>query len=332
MLKIQRTLFDHIKEKDFSKFMFLHPEQIHKFSGNIFIRLINHILPPTRKFLRETFNATENDKILSQISLVPDNFSNTRFQISSLKIREGYKFSAKPLIDFVVNQYGGSGVSNFLVYIDENNSDIISLFKNECGFRSCAKIDFYHTNNLNNSLIEFNETNFKKLEDKDILPLLEINTYNIFPHYRPALISKLKTFKKKFLKRSKNDFFRVFVVNGQPEGYFRLYMNDGENFIADIIKSKPYEQCYSEIIAYIQNYLKQKRNFKSLTILLKRYRETSVSLEEILKTGNYRISNTAHILIKDYWQRIKEDQSEEKLLVFFNDLTAQPARYNSFMV
>lgn len=332
MLKIQRTLFDHIKEKDFSKFMFLHPEQIHKFSGNMFIRLVNHILPPTQKFLRETFNATENEKILSQISLVPDNFSNVRFQISSLKIRLGYEFSAKPLIDFVVNKYGGNGVANFLVYIDENNSNIISLFKNECGFRSCAKIDFYHTDNLNNSLTEFDENNFKNLEDKDILPLLEINTYNIFPHYRPALISKLKVFKKKFLKRSKNDFYKVFAVNGQPEGYFRLYMNDGENFIADIITSKAYEHCYEEIVAYIQNYLKTKSKFKSLTILLKRYRETSASLEEVLKRENYSISNTAHILIKDYWQRIKEDQSEEKLLVFFNDLTAQPARYNSFML
>ena len=57
---------------------------------------------------------------------------------------------------------------------------------------------------------------------------------------------------------SENDFYKVFVVNGQPEGYFRLYMNDGENFIADIITSKAYEHCYEEIVAYIQNYLKTK--------------------------------------------------------------------------
>ena len=119
MLKIRRTLFDHIKEKDFDKFMFVNPEKIHKLSGNMFLRIINHILPPTKKFLRESFNAKDNGKIIAQISLVPDNFSNFRWQISSLKIRQENEFIAKPLIDFVVNKYGGSGVSSFLIYIDE---------------------------------------------------------------------------------------------------------------------------------------------------------------------------------------------------------------------
>jgi len=328
MLKIKRTLFDHIKEKDFDKFMFINPEQIHKFSGNVLVRIVNHIMPPTRKFLRETFNAIENNNIISQISLVPDNFSNIRFQISSLKIRQGNEFSAKPLIDYVVNKYGGNGVSSFMVYVEENYPQIISLFKNECGFRSCAKVEFYTTDNLSNNLTYFDNNNFKNLEEKDILDLLEINTLNIFPHFRPALISQLKVFKKKFLKHTKNDFFKVFIVNDKPEGYFRLYTNDGANFVADIITSKAYEQCYAEIIAYVQNHLKSIHKFKTLTILLKRYRETSSALEDCLKSSNYNLANTTHILIKDYWKRVSENQNEEKLLVFFNDLTAQPARYN----
>ena len=332
MLKIRRTLFDHIKENDFDKFMFVNPEKIQKLSGNIFLRLVNHILPPTKKFLRETFNAKDNGKILAQISLVPDNFSNYRWQISSLKIREGNKFVAKPIIDFVVNKYGGSGVSSFLIYIDDTNPEIISLFKNECGFRSCAKIDFYITHDLNNSLVDFDENNFKDLSDEDILDLLEINTANIFTNFRPSLISNLKDFKKEFFHHSNSDFLKVFVINGRAEGYFRIYSMDKKNFLADIITSKPYENCYGEIIAYIQYYLKSKTDFESLTVLLKRYRETALALEENLKNSNYAISNTTHILVKDYWQKVGEVQNEEKLFVFFNDLTVQPARYNSFMV
>ncbi|MCQ2957564.1 MAG: hypothetical protein MJ180_01530 [Candidatus Gastranaerophilales bacterium] len=320
MLKISRTLFDHIKEKDFTKFMFIDPEQVEKMSGNIFIRLINHILPVTKKFLRETFNAKENDKILSQVSLVPDGFSHIRFQISSLKIREGYEFSSKPLIDYVVNNYGGRGVASFLVYIDECYPEIISLFKNECGFRSCSKIEFYTISDLNNITGEFNSDNFKKVENKDITELLEINTMNIFPHFRPSLISRLKTFKKEFIKHTKKNLFKVFRVNGRCEGYFKLYTNDNKNFVADIITSKAYEQCYEEILAYIKNYLSDKKSFESLTVLLKKYRETSIKLEEILTDKNFRITNTTHILVKDYWQRVKEGQSEEKLFVFFNDL------------
>ena len=332
MLKIRRTLFDHIKENDFDKFMFVDPEIIHKLSGNFFLRLVNHFLPPTKKFLRETFNAKDNGKILAQISLVPDNFSDFRCQISSLKIRHENKFAAKPIIDFVVNKYGGSGVSSFLIYIDEKYPEIISLFKNECGFRSCAKIDFYMVNDLNNALTDFDENNFKDLSDEDILDLLEINTANIFTNFRPSLISNLKDFKNEFFHRSNTVFFKVFVVNGRPEGYFRIYSIDKKNFLADIITSKPYENCYGEIIAYIQYYLKSKAVFESLTVLLKRYRETALALEENLKNANYKINNTTHILVKDYWQKVGEIQNEEKLFVFFNDLTAQPARYNSFMV
>ncbi len=332
MLKIKRTLFDHIKEKDFSRFMFIDPEKIQKLSGNIILRTINHFLPPTAKFLRESFNAIENRKILAQISIIPDSFSNFRCQFSSLKIKHGYDFLAKTLIDYVVNKYGGNGVSSFLVYIDENNPNIISLFKNGCGFRSCAKIDFYTTNNLENSLSDFDENNFKDLEDSDVLELLEINTANIFPYFRPSLISDLKYFKQEFFKQSKNVFFKVFVVNSRPEGYFRIYSLDKKNFLVDIITSKAFEHCYSEIVAYIQYFLRTKNDFESLTVLLKRYRETAQVLEKNLKFANYFISNATQILVKDYWKRIDEMQNEEKLFVFFNDLSVQPARYNSFML
>ncbi|MCR4881319.1 MAG: hypothetical protein K6A44_05140 [bacterium] len=330
MLKIKRTIFDHIKEQDFSRYMFINPEQIQKYSGNILYRSINHLLPPTNKIFRETFNALDGKKILAQISLVPDKFSNLRCQISSLKIRHGAEFSAKPLIDYIINNYGGSGIQSFMVYIDENEPNIIALFKLECGFRSCAKIEFYETNELNAG--DFEEENFKDLEVQDIEKLLEINTANIFPHYRPALTSKAKDFRYKFLKHTKNDFFKVFCVNSVPEGYFRLYDNGNGNFVADIITSKPYEQCYWEIISYIENYLKKSQKFNTLTILLKKYRETSPALEEALKTKLYIQIGATQILVKDYWQTSKESQNEEKLFVLFNDLTSQAARNISFML
>ena len=330
MLKIKRTLQDHIKEPDFYKYMFINPEQIQKYSGNVILRGINHILPVANKFLRETFNAADGGKILAQISLVPDRFSRFRYQVSSLKIRQGYEYTAKALVDFVINNYGGNGAVSFMVYIDEREPKIISLFKQDCGFRSCAKIEFHKKSELNPG--EFDENNFRDLSIKDIEALLEINTANIFPHFRPALTSKAKEFQYKFLKHTKNDFFKVFCINSVPEGYFRLYDNGGGNFVADIITSKPYEQCYGEIISYIENRLNLKSNFVSLTILLKRYRETSPELENALKAKNYEQTGATQILVKDYWQTSKESQNEEKLFVFFNDLTSQAARNVSFML
>ena len=61
------------------------------------------------------------------------------------------------------------------------------------------------------------------MDKNDILPLLEINTANIFSNFRPSLISDLKDFQNEFLKQAKNDFLKVFWVNGKQEGYFRIY-------------------------------------------------------------------------------------------------------------
>lgn len=332
MLKIKRTLNDHIKEKGFLKYMFIDPEKIHKLSGNFLLRLLNHVLPPTKKFLRESFNAISKGKILAQISLIPDNYSNFRWQISSLKIKEDADFIAKPLIDFVVSKYGGNGVSSFLVYINEDFPHIVSLFRNECGFRSCAKIDFYKINNIPSCVVNFEEENFRELEERDILPLLEINTSNIFSNFRPSLISDLKDFKKDFFETMRNDFLKVFCVNGRQEGYFRIYSQDKKTFFADVITSKPYEHCYPEIISYIQEILKEVPSFESLVVLVKRYRETSGALEVALAEAGYTISETTQILVKDYWQKIGDIvQNEDKLFVLFNDLSVQPARYNSFV-
>lgn len=330
MLKISRTLNDHIREENFTKYMFIDPEKIHKLSGDYLKRIINHLLPPTRKFLRESFNAIENGEILGQISVIPDNFSNFRWQISSLKLKENNKFIAKTLIDYVINKYGGNGVSSFLVYIDDVFSDIISLFKNECGFRSCAKIDFFVIKNLTEQAISFQEENFKELEKSDIISLLEINTSNIFSNFRPSLISELKDFEQDFFEKTRNNYLKVFIVNGKQEGYFRIYSDDKKNFFADVITTKPYEHCYKEIVSYIQKTLLLAPEFESLTIMVKRYRETSGALESALSELNYKHNTTTHILVKDYWQQIKDDASADKLFVFFNDLSIKPARYNSF--
>ena len=143
-------------------------------------------------------------------------------------------------------------------------------------------------------------------------------------------ISDLKDFQNEFLKQAKNDFLKVFVVNGRPEGYFRIYSQDKKNFFADIITSKPYEHCYSEIVAYMKNILKLAPEFNSLTILLKRYRDTAGALEEVLKNNGFSTTQTTQILVKDYWKKIDDAQCDAKLFVLFNDLSVQPARYNSF--
>ena len=70
----------------------------------------------------------------------------------------------------------------------------------------------------------------------------------------------------------------------------------------------------------------------NLEVGLKKYRETSGALEEALKDKEYTQIGATQILVKDYWQTSKESQNEEKLFVFFHDLTAQAARNSSFMI
>ncbi|MDD3594258.1 MAG: hypothetical protein PHX18_06495 [Candidatus Gastranaerophilales bacterium] len=318
MLKINRIFSDNVKMRGASEQLSADPDKLSFSQKNCLLRLISFFLPVQKKFAREVFVAKRKNKVLAKLALTPDSFSKSRWQFTSLMFKEKHKQIAKTLIDYVVNYYGGAGASTFLAYVDETNPQMISVLKNECLFRNCAKIEFLTLENLASLNIEYDLNDFRDVNVKDSEELLEINTSNIFTHYRPALISDLGEFK---LNKSHNNIFKVFAPKGNIAGYFRLCSNNKKDFYLDVITSKPYEQCYLEMLGCIKDIVLEQNNEASLTVYLKKYRQTAGKLKEVLEELGFNFSSSTQILVKDYWQRIPvKNEMEEKLFVLFNDI------------
>ena len=323
MLEIKSVL--NLKQKfEFHKeFIFVDPEKIEKYTSNIFLKILNYFLPPTKKWLPQSFVAKENNKIIGQVTLIPDSFSHFRWQFSHLKLNENIDFVARYLIDYAVNKYGGSGIATFLVYIDDCDMDALKIFKQECNFRSCSGIEFYYNSKISSVECEFDREDFIDFTPDMLDTLFEINTDNIFTHFRPSLTINKNELKSEFLNSIKQHKLKIFAPKGNIEGYFNLYQANGREFFLDVITSKPYEQCYGEIISYVCNDILKSNDEIKLTTLVKKYRQTSGKLAEILKENGFKISSITHILVKDYWKRVDVKQDlEEKMFMLLNDLKA----------
>ena len=323
MLEIKSVL--NLKQKfEFHKeFIFVDPEKIEKYTSNIFFKLINYFLPPSKKWLPQSFVAKENNNIIGQVILIPDSFSHFRWQFSNLKINKNIDFVARYLIDYAVNKYGGSGIATFLVYIDDSDTDALKIFKQECNFRSCSGIEFYCISDISSVNCEFNKIDFIDFTPNMLNTLFEINTDNIFTHFRPSLTINKNELKSEFLNSIQQHKLKIFAPKGNIEGYFNLYQANENEYYLDVITSKPYEQCYGEIVSYVcKDVLKSQKGIK-LTVLVKKYRQTSGKLAENLKELGFKINSTTHILVKDYWKRVDTKQDlEEKMFMFLNDLKA----------
>ena len=160
MLEIKSVLNLNQKFEYHKEFIFVDPEKIKKYTSNIFLKLINYFLTPSKKWLPQSFVAKENNKIIGQVTLLPDSFSHVRWQFSNLKINENIDFVVRYLIDYAVNKYGGAGIATFLVYIDDRDVDAMKIFKQECNFRSCSGIEFHSLSDFSSCESKFNQEDF----------------------------------------------------------------------------------------------------------------------------------------------------------------------------
>jgi hypothetical protein len=293
------------------------------------VSLIHDFLPVHLKFLTETYIAIEQGEILGTISLVPDGNVKTRWKISSLMLKENSYGVARQLIDFVVNKYGAIGVEVFLSIVDENNAEVITMFKEACGFRTCARIQIRTNENLNDLSFKYEQNNFRNFNDNDLDELIEINTRNLFPQFRPTLLKSKYDFKRAYLSSGKNDIFKILVVDNKIAGYFKLFSTNGKDFWLDALTSEPYIEYYSDILGYAKDFIFSKNKDAVLYVYAKKYRQTCLKFIEILEANQFKNINTSQVLVKDYWKPLLlNNDVEEKSFMFFKDMSS-PACFKS---
>ncbi|MFA6989274.1 MAG: GNAT family N-acetyltransferase [Candidatus Gastranaerophilaceae bacterium] len=327
MAKIRNIYFwENLKRKNFNDYINYACFSKSKYENlkNFFpVNFIHNFLPVNLKFLEETYVAVEEGQIIGTISLEVDGSDKTRWKINSLMLKENSIYLAKQLVDFVVNKYGAVGIEVFLAIVNETDSEVISLFKEACGFRTCAGIQIRKNENPISISFSYNPDNFRNYKENDLDELVEINTRNLFTQFRPTLLKSKADFKRAYLLSGNNNVLKILTINDKIAGYFKIFTTNETDFWLDAVVSEPYIQYYPDILGYARDFILEKNKNTVLYVYAKKYRQTCLKFIEVLDSGQFATISTNHVLVKDYWKPLKiNNDVEEKAFRFFKDMSS----------
>ena len=279
---------------------------------NALICFINYLLPLRLKYSNESFVAVEDDAILASITLDKDSKSHSRFKITKLMLEAGAHSIAHQLINYVIGRYRAQGAQSFYVVVDENNNDLLNIFKNELNFRMCGCEYLYKINPINTSYDLFLKP-FKNEYLKEITDFYNenINSFNKFLFKREAY-------------QFNNGCSRYIFYNDEQNkivGYFEVATKNNQDFYINFSIDFSYNIYLIDAIRFIYSKLKHKTKNFNLYIKIKDYFMNSKELLTILNENNMEFISKSQILAKDYYKQVKEDNLFKNTKIIFNDPT-----------
>ena len=274
--------------------------------------VLQSVLPLKMRRLPEAFVYIGNSRLQGMISL-----STTRGNFEVLNIthllfgHEDY-LTGKKLVKFAIKHLGEVGAKTFKVVIDNNCKDLENLFINGCGFRCGSYENLW---NITHEIAFFNnyeKYDFKALDDGHAQSVSELYNSEIIPYYRPALEHLAEEFKDSVLKFNDNTRENHYILFENRKrkkviAYLTIQTMDNQNFIITPIKISGYELDYNSIIAFATQTIKRYRN-SDFHAYVKQNKSLKFAqeFEDYLHERKYECVQTQHILIKDFYQQIKQ--------------------------
>lgn len=293
--------------------------------------VLHDILPVNMKFLQECYVAVENNQLLGLIGLIPDGKQKTRWRIDRLILNINSYETGKQLIDYVVSKYGGAGVETFITTMDESHAEAIALFKDGCGFRSCAQIHIWEKDHLEFSTVSGGGSILREVKPNDAAHIQELDEQSLFAHFRPSLTKNVSDFKfdikSRLINSCKGYSVRRLVLDNPHyssiEGYVLIMTRDNQEFQADIILSPFYQEYYEDIIKHVCNYVYYQNNGAMLNIYVRNYYQSSKKFSEVLGYLNFKLTKGFQVLARDYWKTTKVPLEDKKSpIIIFPEITS----------
>ena len=274
-----------------------------------FICFINHLLPLRLKFASETFIALIDNIVKGEITLEKDSKSNTRFKITKLILEE---FSiAHQLTSYVASRYRAMGANSFYAVVDEKQTDLLNIFKNELNFRECGCEYLYKINEVNSNFSMFLKT-LKRENIKEVCKFYNenINSFNRFIFGRENY-----QFQNSCMK------FISFKENNDILGYFEVATKNNVDFYINFTIDCAYNIYLLDAVKFIYSKIKRKNKHFNLYLKVKDYFMNSKELITILNENHFELISKSQILAKDYYKEIKANNILQNAKIIFNDPT-----------
>ncbi len=303
------------------------------------VNIVHNILPVHMKFLQECYVAVENNEPLGLISLISDGHTKTRWKINRLVLGMNAYDIGKQLIDYVVNKYGGAGVEIFITVIDENYPEAIALFKNACFFRNYSKINVWKYENPYELEADVKYKLFRKPRLSDSKKLLELDSEAILPHLRVSLVKTAEDFKfnlkNKIISNLRGYKTGKYILDNPEkesiEGLLSIFTSDSIHYWVDITLSLAYQRYYEDFINFVIAKIKSENDNASIYVGVKEYHQAAKFMTEVLSAQSFKLCGNFQVLLKDYWQPVKNYKENKVPAIIFPDMTSPACNIMRFI-
>lgn len=286
---------------------------------------IHNYLPIYLKFLPESFVIESDKKILGLIALSPAHANPYKQTISRLFLDSENLEIGRQLIDFVISRYSAKGAYLFQAVVDTENQELLDLFTKECRFRYCTtkelwQVDNIKTNNDDKSFI-------RPFHNSDAQEVVDLYNNSLITQLKPYLSKQKEEYTDPPFKSLDYYLMLKYIVEDEiskkPKAFLSIMSNDNVNFILTITKSLWYDLSFEDILRFSTREIKKRNKNASLYVKVRRYTQQSSLLEQYLKENGASCSQSQAILVKDFYHKVKETNTNKILL--FNQIKKNAA-------
>jgi len=280
----------------------------------LFSCFINHLLPIKLKFKNESFVILEDKKELGLITLDKDSKSYSRFKITKLILEENSTSLARQLVSYVISRYRAMGATSFYIAADEEDINLLNIFKNELHFRHCGSEYLFK---MNKNLTYTDGIILKPLKREYVKSICDFYNENINSFNRMLFNREKYQFK--------NNFQKYVFYNEKEEkilGYFEVASTNNTDFYINFVLDCAYNIYLIDAVKFIYSKLKHKNKNLNLYIKVKDYFLNSKESIANLKENNFELVSKSQVLAKDYYKEIRTSDLLNAKIIFNDPTTA----------
>ncbi len=327
MAKIRKpSIFDKKRLK--KEISFSNKEDINLYFPTAwFCNLFSDLIPLKFKTNPETFVLEEDKKVLGSVTVFFHKGNPFKINIGRLFFEQDYMEVGKQLIDYIVSKYGAKGAKNFLIKIEDNQTELLNLFTNECGFRQCLSEEIFKID-----LKDFKqncESFFRPFKNSDAQTVADIYNDLLITHFKPSLSKLKREFIEAFFVGLQANYTMKFVMEDKHtdtiKAYLKITSPDNKNFLLDITKNNWYDCNFDDIIVFTKNQIARRTKDFNLFVRVKKYKTNSQEWEDYFRNKGFEMIENKIVLVKDFYKLIKNTQeTSEKKILIFNESNSKP--------
>lgn len=278
------------------------------------LQWVSQLLPPRWQFLPSVFVAIQAHQVVGVLWLHRDGHQTHRWRIEQLILdpEHGSFEIGKLLVDYVINQYGASGIEQFSTEVHHDNEDAQSLLK-EVGFRQIGRLHTFNTTTQPETPPIQHEPRIDGLRefrqrDAEGVHTLQIDSLPVTA--RLYLDRHVDDFKSHFIQHVQRNFSGVFYKQwvithpSQPlfTGYLSIKTNNHQHFTIQLICSPGWQDGFDDLLQFAIYKIQQQTSRPSIQNRSFGFHDYQ---HKILEARGFKRVYESQLLVKDYWTRMQ---------------------------